>query len=294
MMRKVIGFKILVTFFVLAIAFSSCKAPREIKTEHIKSISTAKLLKNIESTSLAYDYLNIGRINCQFATKSSRTTFRVSVKAIRDEKILASITKLNIPVARVLLTPDSVIYVSYIEHTYFTDDYTYLSNFLNIDLDFTTLQAFLSNSAFSYRNDKKDKDFRTFNTSVEDGKYVLQSEREQKVMRLGEKANPNKLERRFKRLDETALILQKMYFNPENFALVRLLISDKTNNREAEINFGDFVELNGKDYPGAIDVKLESEDEKVELNVQMSSFSTEKPDPFHLKIPENYKKIEVN
>jgi hypothetical protein len=294
MMGKVFGWKILVTFFVLAIAISSCKAPREIKTEHVKPIGTAKLLKSIESTSLTYEYLNIGRINCQFATNSSRTTFRVSVKAIRDEKILASITKLNIPVARVLLTPDSVIYVSYIDRKYFTDDYTYLSNFLNIDLDFEILQAFLSNSAFSYRNDKKDKDFRSFNTSVEDGKYVLQSEREQKVMRLGEKASPNKLDRRFKRLDENALILQKMYFNPENFALVRLLISDKTNNRVAEVNFSDFVELNGKDYPGAIDAKLVTEEEKVELSVQMSSFSTEKPDPFHLKIPENYENIKVN
>ncbi|HCE58339.1 MAG TPA: hypothetical protein DER09_11040, partial [Prolixibacteraceae bacterium] len=44
-----------------------------------------------------------------------RASFRISLKAIRDEKILASITKLNIPVGRVLLTPDSVIYVNYID-----------------------------------------------------------------------------------------------------------------------------------------------------------------------------------
>lgn len=282
--------KIGVAFFVLALAIS-CKAPREIKTENIKPIGASKLLKSIENTGLAYDYLTIGRINCQFITNNSSNSFRVSVKAIRDEKILASITKLNIPVARVLLTPDSVIYVNYVERNYFTDDYTYLSNFLNIDLDFATVQSFLSNTAFSYRDDKKDKDFRTFTTSVEDGRYVLQSERERKVIRLGERAKPNKLERRFKRLDETALILQKMYFDPGNFALTRMLIADKTNNRQMEMNFADFVALNGKDYPGAIDVKLDSEEEKVELNVRMSNFSTEKPEPFQLNIPENYKTI---
>jgi hypothetical protein len=293
-MGKGVVSKILVTVFVLATALSSCKAPREIKTEHIKPIGAAKLLKNVESTGLSYDYLNIGRINCQFSNSKTRASFRISLKAIRDEKILASITKLNIPVGRVLLTPDSVIYVNYIDRNYFVDDYKYLRRFLNIDLDFATVQSILSNSAFSYRNDEKDKDFKTFVSSVEEGMYVLQSERERKVMRLEQKAKPGKIERRLKRLDDNALILQKMYFNPDNFALTRLIIADKTNNRKMEMNFGDFVILNGKDYPGAIDMKLESEEENVELNVRMSSFSTERPEPFHLIIPEKYEQIKVN
>jgi hypothetical protein len=293
-MGKGVVSKILVTVFVLATALSSCKAPREIKTEHIKPIGAAKLLKNVESTGLSYDYLNIGRINCQFSNSKTRASFRISLKAIRDEKILASITKLNIPVGRVLLTPDSVIYVNYIDRNYFVDDYKYLRRFLNIDLDFATVQSILSNSAFSYRNDEKDKDFKTFVSSVEEGMYVLQSERERKVMRLEQKAKPGKIERRLKRLDDNALILQKMYFNPDNFALTRLIIADKTNNRKMEMNFGDFVILNGKDYPGAIDMKLESEEENVELNVRMSSFSTERPESFHLIIPEKYEQIKVN
>lgn len=291
---KAVESKILVAFFVLAVAISSCKTPREIKMVNIKPIGTAKLLKNIENTSLSYEYLNIGRISCQFSNSQTRASFRISLKAIRDEKILASITKLNIPVGRVLLTPDSVVYVNYIEKNYFVDDYTYLSQFLNIDLDFGTVQSILSNSAFSYRNDDKDKDYKTFVSSVEDGMYVLQSERERKVVRLEQKAKSNKIERRLKRLDDNALILQKMYFKPGNFALTRLIIADKTNNRQMEMNFNDFVLLDGKDYPGAIDLKLESEVDKVELNVRMSSFSTEKPDPFHLDIPENYEQIKVN
>jgi len=61
-----------------------------------------------------------------------------------------------------------------------------------------------------------------------------------------------------------------------------------------EMNFDDFVVLNGKDYPRAIDVTLNTEEEKVELNVRMSNFSTEKSEPFHLNIPENYEKIKEN
>lgn len=279
---------------ILTAGWWSCKTPREVATVNVKPISTPKLLKNIENTGLFYNYLTISRINCQFSNNNSNTSFRVNLKAIRDEKILVSVTKLNIPVVRVLLTPDSIVYVNYLEKNYFTDDYSYLSSILNIDLDFELVQAIVSNSAFSYRNDQKDKDFRAFTTSVEEGMYVLQSQRERKVIRLETKNKAAKIERRLKRLDDTALILQKLFFNPGNFALTKVLISDKTNQREMKLNFGDFVQIEDKDYPGSIDIQFLSETEKLELNVRLSGFSTEKPSPLRLEIPQNYEQIRVN
>lgn len=285
---------ILIAFLLIALGLASCKTSREITTTHIKSIGTAKLLKNIEENRLVYESLSISRINCQFSGNQTKTSFRVSLKAIKDKKILGSITKLNIPVGRVLLTPDSVIYVNYIERNYFVDDYTFLSDFLNIDLDFATIQAIISNSAFSYRNDEKDKDFRTFSTSVESGMYVLQSEKERKVYRMDEKEKTGKIERRLKRLEDNALILQKMSFNPTNFALVKLLIEDKTNNRKMEMIFDEFVKVLDKDYPGAIDMSFNSESDNIALKMRMNGFSTEKLDSLNLVIPEKYQQIKVN
>lgn len=285
---------ILIAFLLIALGFSSCKTSREITTTHIKPIGTAKLLKNIEENSLVYESLSISRINCQFSGNQSKTSFRISLKAIKDEKILGSITKLNIPVGRVLLTPDSVIYVNYIERNYFVDDYTFLSDFLNIDLDFSTIQSIISNSAFSYRNDEKDKDFRAFSTSVESGMYVLQSEKERKVYKMDEKEKTGKIERRLKRLDDNALILQKMSFNPTNYALVKLLIEDKTNNRKMEMIFDEFVKVLDKDYPGAIDMSFNSESDNIALKLRMNGFSTEKLDSLNLVIPEKYQQIKVN
>lgn len=285
---------VLIVFLLIAIGFSSCKTPREISKSNIKPLSTQKLLKNLEENSLVYESLSISRINCQFTGNQSKTSFRISLKAIKDQRILASITKLNIPIGRVLLTPDSVIYVNYIDRSFFVDDYTFLSNFLNIDLDFNTIQAIISNNAFSYRNDEKDRDFKTFTTSVESDFYVLQSEKEKKVFRMEEKGRTGKIERRLKRLDDNALILQKMYFNPTNFALTKLLIEDKTNHRKMEMNFDEFVKVLNKDYPGTIDMSVISESDNIFLKVRMSGFSTEKIDLLNLEIPEKYQQIRVN
>jgi len=257
-------------------------------------MSTGKLLKNVERNAFDYEYFSIRRINCQFSDNDSRTNFKINLKAQKDEKILVAISKLNVPVGRVLLTPDSVKYVNYIDRNYFVDDYSYLSSFLNIDLDFATVQSIISNNAFSYRNDEKDKDFRTFDSFVESGLHVLQSEKTKKIFKIEEKNKTNKLERRLKRLDDEALILQKMYFNPVNYALIRLIINDKTNNRIMNMDFNDFVQVQNRDYPGMIDMSFNSKRNEIKLKVRMGGFSTDKINSISLNIPKKYEQIKVN
>ena len=257
-----------------------------------RPISTNKLLKRIGQNAFDYKYLTIKRINCNFSSSQSKAAFKINLKAKKDDCILVSISKLNIPVGRVLLTPDSVKYVNYIDHNYFIDDYSYLSSFLHIDLDFATIQSIISNNAFSYRNDRRDKDFKTFDVLIEDNQYVLQSEKNRKISKLEEKEN--KAERHLKRLDDQALIVQKMFFSPVNFALNRLLISDKTNNRNMNLVFDDYTRVENKEYPGSIEMNFRSPEEEIDMKIRMSGFSTDKITSFSIKIPQKYEEIRVN
>jgi len=283
-----------IAFILISLWFSSCKTSREIPTAIAKPISAGKLLKKVEQNAFNYKNFTVKRISCQFANNDTKANFNVSLKAIKDEKILVSISKLKIPVGRVLLTPDSVKYVNYIDRNYFVDDYSYLSSYLNIDLDFATIQSIISNNAFSYRNDPKNKDFKTFDSFIEQGMHVLQSEKTRKIFRMEERGKTDKIERRMKRLDDNALILQKMYFNPSNFALTQLIINDKTNNRIMNMNFDDFVKIQNKDYPGMIDMSFNSDENEVKLKIRMSGFSTDKISSISIQIPEKYEQIKIN
>jgi hypothetical protein len=284
---------LIVLLVVVASGLSSCRTTRDLTTEKIRPISANKLLNRVEKNAFEYDYLTIRRINCRFSSSETNANFKVRLKALKDEKILVSISKINIPVSRMLLTPDSVKYVNYIDRNYFVDDYTFLSNFLNIDLDFKSIQSILSNNAFSYRNDQRNKDFRTFETTVEDGLYLLQSEKERKMAKMVE-GNEIKIERRLKRFDDEALIFQKMYFHPKNFALTKLIIEDWTNDRALRMNFSDFEKVNNHEYPGAIEMNMISPQETISLNIKLNGFSTEKIDEIDLNIPDKYEEIRVN
>lgn len=284
----------MVLLVVIATGLSSCRTARNITAEKIRPISTNKLLKRVEQNAFDYDYLTIRRINCRFSSSETNANFRVRLKALKDEKILVSISKINIPVGRVLLTPDSVKYVNYIDRNYFVDDYSFLSKFLNIDLDFESIQSILTNNAFSYRNDQRNKDFRSFETTVEDGLYLLQSENDRKMSKMEDEGSKIKIQRRLKRFDEEALIFQKMYFSPLNFALNKLIIEDLTNNRTLQMKFSDFEKLKKHEYPGAIEMSMTSPKETIDLNLKMNGFSTEKIDEISLSIPDKYEHIKVN
>ncbi len=273
------------------VVVSSCKTPSELAVVDARPISTNKLLKRIEQNAFDYEYLTIKRINCNFSSSQSKAAFKINLKAKKDDCILVSISKLNIPVGRVLLTPDSVKYVNYIDRNYFIDDYSYLSSFLHIDLDFATIQSIISNNAFSYRNDPRDKDFKNFDALIEDNQYVLQSEKTRKLSKLEEKEN--KAERHLKRLDDQALIVQKMFFSPGSFALNRLLISDKTNDRNMNLVFDDYTEVKNKEYPGSIEMNFHSPEEEIDMKIKMSGFSTDKISSFSIKIPQKYEEIRV-
>lgn len=294
-LEKYSRLRILVGLLVVAVfALSSCRTTRDLSVEKVKPISTGRLLKKVEQNAFDYDYLTIRRINCRFSSSETNANFRIRLQAQKDQKILVSISKINIPVGRVLLTPDSVKYVNYIDRNYFVDDYTFLSSFLNIDLDFESIQSILSNNAFSYRNHQQDRDFRTFETTVEEGLYLLQSEKDRKLEKIKATGNEQKIGQRVKRSDDDAQIFQKMYFKPDNFALTMLVIEDITNNRMLRMNFSDFEKVKKHDYPGAIEMNMISPRETISLSARMNGFSTEKIDDISLRIPEKYEQIRVN
>ncbi len=295
MMRNFLRFPLFL-FILFLLGFSACKSTKDIAKEKevAKPISTNRLLKKVEDNAFNYKYLTIKNIRCNYTSSKSKAAFKINLKSKFDEKILVSITKINIPVGSILLTPDSVKYVNYIDRNYFVDDYSYLSQFLHIDLDFATIQSIISNNAFSYRNDPKNKDYRTFLSYIQDNEYVLQSEKERKIYKLDEKDKANKIERRFKRLDDQALILQRMFFEPKNFSLTKLEMDDKTNSRNMSLVFSDFQNVENMSYPGEMNMNFVSPEEEINLKIRLSGFSTSKISSLEIKIPEKYEQISVN
>jgi hypothetical protein len=288
-------------FFLLIVIItliSSCRTVRELPAERLRPVDAERLVKQIEENAFDYSGLTIRRINVQFSDGNVKTSFRASLKAEKDKKILASISKINIPVGRVLLAPESVTYVNYIDRNYFVDDYSYLSSLLNFGLSFETIQSVVTNpSGGGIVSENSGKALKNFYSTVENGRYVLQSENVEKstssLQNAGFGRKRNQIPVIPKKNQENS-IQKKLYFNPGNFNLEKLIFHDPLNEWMLEVDYSDFVKVDKKDYPGAIDMKMISPGEEIELKIKLNGFSVEQIDSLDLNIPAGYEQIHVN
>lgn len=281
-----------IVFFVL-LGFSSCKTARVVPTSNaiVKPVSTNKLIRNIENNAFDYKHLSIKKIACQFDNGKTQTSFRASIQAEKDKQIIVLLTKMNFPVGRLWLTPDSVKFINYLENNYIIDDYSYLSSFLNMDIDFQMVNAIISSNLFSLE-EKREKDNFEYDTSIDSGMYLLQSEKKLNPTKVKQKTGQKKLNHRSKKMVAGAPIRQKLYVDPVTYKLRKISVEDAVNVRNLNIEFSDFVEIKKQLYPGDIFLHFLSPDNDMKLSLKLSNFSLEKEKAIHFKVPEKFTPID--
>jgi hypothetical protein len=211
---------------------------------------------------------------------------------VKDKYILVSLSKINLPVARLLLTADSVKMINYFEKTYSVNDYSSLNKFFNINVDFDVIQSILTNDVFSYHDGPRDQDFKEFVTYADSGMYVMQSLKNRKLEKIERKRKEDKIERYMKKLDEENMIIQSLYIDPVHYKIHRIVLDDRAENRILNINFSEFQSIDDFLYPGDIHIRFKGPGDFVSLKIKLSKFSTQLTEQdFSFKIPERYKRV---
>lgn len=277
------------TVILIVLGLASCRTVRKMPVASVKPISTEKLLRRVEQNVLDFKDLSIRRIQCNFSSSQTNSSFQMNLKAKHNDKILISISKMNIPVGRVLLTPDSVTYVNYIERNYFVDDYSVFCDILNLSLNFDIIQSVVENNIFYFQYNSKSLARNSYESYVEEGRYVLQSDFNENFVRKEKRYNNIFCYNNLSNYSEN-IVSQKYLFNAFNFALEKFIIWHKETGWQLESVFDNFTKVDKQDYPGSIDLKMITPEDIIELKIRLSGFSTEKMDDLELRIPAKYTK----
>ena len=277
------------TVILIVLGLASCRTVRKMPVASVKPISTKKNLRRVEQNVLDFKDLSIRRIQCNFSSSQTNSSFQMNLKAKHNDKILISISKMNIPVGRVLLTPDSVTYVNYIERYYFVDDYSVFCDILNLSLNFDIIQSVVENNIFYFQYNSKSLARNSYESYVEEGRYVLQSDFNENFVRKEKRYNNIFCYNNLSNYSEN-IVSQKYLFNAFNFALEKFIIWHKETGWQLESVFDNFTKVDKQDYPGSIDLKMITPEDIIELIIRLSGFSTEKMDDLKLRIPAKYTK----
>ncbi|PKQ63539.1 hypothetical protein BZG02_09205 [Labilibaculum filiforme] len=269
---------------IIALFQFSCKSFYELGVEKAKPISDNKLYTELLDSSLNYKSLYVKRFTASFSVDGITKSFKGSIKIEKDSIIWIDITaSVGIPVARLLITPDSVKMIDRLKKTYFIDDFGFFSDKLNLDLDFYSFQSILTNSIFRMDNEEKEKAFiRSFNGKIIENKYVFISDKARKIDRKLKKDKLEKLNR---------FNYQRVDIDPSLMRITDINVKEFDASRDIAVKYRDFTVFENRKFPQRLTFEVKDPKHLLSCNIKFNKITFSEELRFSFTIPEKYEQI---
>ena len=281
-------------------AMSACRKPKEVVRETpVKNRTAGYLLKRYSENKYAFDWLGM-KVDASFGTEDNSDNFKATIRMRKDSAIWVSIVPaLGIEMIRVMITPDSLKYLSKIPENkfYYTGGFDEIGRLIGIDFDFEMLQDLLVGNAIGL-----EKDEQRFRSEIDDNDYLLISKYRRKVRRVvgvddrkleGDTILVNPDDPRFRRTakrtdEEDGLIISRYWLEPAGFRLVKSVFNDLLRQRTMEIGYEDFQPDGEQYYPAKCRLVMSSTQVRQEMRYEITKLSSGKPYEFPFDVPDDY------
>jgi len=242
-------------FIPLIVAVFACKSKQKVVSQTIApdttNIAPSKdlvedkpadsLLTVIRANDFKFHSLS-AKIDVDADMAKGHNSFGCTMRIVNDSAIWISVSPLlGIEAFRILITKDSVKYMNRINKTYLAGDYKMINEMLQLDADYNMVQSILLGKTYLYYEQKN------YLTSIDDNQYLLSTLPKRKLKKaINEEENP-------------FLIVHANWVDPANFMVNKLFIKDFKHNRKLEVNYTNFVVIDGQPVPHHIDVDVKAE-----------------------------------
>jgi hypothetical protein len=240
------------------------------------------------------------KVDADFGTETESSGFKATIRMRKDSLIWVSITPaLGIEMIRVMITPDSLKYLSKIPDNkfYYLGTFEDVNKLVGIDFDFEMLQQLLVGNAIGLEKDEK-----RFRSEVEGDDYLLISKYRRKVRRMvgvdDRKlesdtilVNPDdpRYQRSMRKTEDTDdLIVSRYWFEAAEFRLIKSVFNDLLRQRTLEVSYSDFQPNDKQFYPAKCRLTISSTQTKQVLNYEITKLSSGKSYEFPFDIPDDY------
>lgn len=267
-------------FFWLFLGFlliaSGCRSTRNVMKAPLKSADEMFLLEKMASAETRFDFYN-ARTNVTIINENkSKTELRGQVRIKKDSIIWISLSPaLGIEAARLMLTTDSIKFISRLDKQYFVGDYQFIEEQFGTTIDFDMVQALITG------NDLESYEDANFRASVDRSEYQLSATKRLKTRKSIKQKN-----------DTPHVLVHNIWLQPETFKIVKIDLKEfNDETKKLEAAYSEFTEINGQYVPGRIDFKLHGGKNKLDLQLVFSKVELDTEQQFPFKIPDNYSKM---
>lgn len=284
-------------------AIQACRRQETVETP-IKDEKDARhrsarfLLDQYQANKFDFDWLGM-KLAAVYTEPESELSFNATIRMRKDSVIWVSVTPmLGIEVIRMLLTPDSLFFLSKAPGNEFIyrGPFSELCNLTQTQIEFDMLQDLFIGNALALETDE-----RRFRSEEDGSQHLLISKYRRKVRRMvgvddSDLANdtiyvdPNdpRYLKAIRKVDEDGLIISRYWLDPVHFRLEKSVFNDLLRSRTMEIEYSNFQFDGEQVYPTIGKLKLDNFITLREIQYEITRLSSGKPYDFPFEVSSNY------
>ncbi len=266
--------KIIGLALMLAVFASACKSHKKISrvNKPLKVAAVDSVFKAMKDAEYQFRWLKGKFSGIYSVAGGKKQNFSGQFRMRKDSIIWCSITVMNIEVARVVVTPDSLKLLNRLAKVYFSSDIDYLNKKLHTDIDFDMLQALiLGNDIPYYQTDK-------FKLETQKDYYVLNT------------VGRGKLKDYIKNADDLSKVLiQRMTISRDNHRIEKQNIRQlRSPNKKLIAEYSEFQNFDGL-FPTKVRFTFIGTKE-INVDFKFSKIEKDVPQKLPFKVPSRYKR----
>lgn len=290
-------------FSLLLILFlGSCAKKKDLTTTGGPA-NVNYIMSRMEEGKVDYEWFG-ARINTDADIDGEKRSFKTNLRMRKDSAIWMSISPaLGIEVARLMVTPDSIMFLDKWNDQYYIGDHSFLEDRMDIDLDFAMLQDLTIGNPMLFDAEER------FKATNDDEGFVLTSKSKRKVrkaagLRITKKnvaqtedtlivdIDEKKYEKVLDKFEEESLILKRYWVDDLRAKVIRTIITDLTDLRSMEADYLEFEEVDGLLIPVKMNYEIIAQGKRVAFNMEYNRIRMDKVYEFPFSIPEKFKRIQ--
>ena len=190
---------VLASLFLATI--TSCNVSRKAAYYEVKPMATGRIVRKVVKQAPEYKNYESKRMAISYFDGDKKGSLTGQLKIDYDKALIVTLRKMNLPVARALITTDSITVVNFIEKNYIQDQLTILNELFGVNIGYEMLQALLTADVSKLVDSNLfDKDIVS---DIDSDQYRIDSQFNKKIDRALLQSNQQKLRRYMQKLDDS-------------------------------------------------------------------------------------------
>ena len=251
-------------YIILLVALASCGAKKAASTSTAEDVSAKRLITEYYNNALTYKTLD-ARTKIKYRDKKgSKPTVTLTIRIEKDKKIWLNASLIGFSGARALITPQKVQFYDKLNNQYFDGDFTFLSQYLGVDIDFYQLQRLLTGQTVY---------------DLREGKYTF------KETETGYEVTPKK------QLKEALIFFG---IATQNFVTQEQRIEQTDGNGTLDIAYGNYKQIGGKTFPFSLDILADDGRNQSQVQIEFRDIDLDGEVRMPFSIPSGYEEIKLD